>query len=93
MRARGNLRAHDGAGGAKQLGHDGFQRVAADIVIAIARGRGKMTRSHMMLGESVQHAARAAQGLRVDLRKACGAILLALRDKGFKIHRMCSSQS
>ena len=48
MRAGGDLRAHDGRLRLKQLRKKPLKSVAANVVVAIARGRGKVARADLV---------------------------------------------
>ena len=81
--AGGDLRAHNCVLAAQQLGEYRGERVAANVVVAIACGRRKMARRNAVLLESGQHAARVMALNAIQTSKALGAVALSRVHQSF----------
>ena len=81
MRAGGDLWAHKGVLRLKDEGKEPGERVAADVVVAIAGGGRKVARGHAVLLKGAHHAARVEALDLVHARKGHLAIRFGAGDQ------------
>ena len=84
--AAGDGRPHDGAFRPEKPGENPLQSVPADVIVAVARGGGKVPRGNVLRPESVQHPPGVFDFRFLQGGKHGRAVLFRLGNQGVYIH-------